>query len=127
MNQYASIITMGALVVAALAYLDGSWRRGNVEATKDLLEIARQERDILQDRADRLEGELAEQRERHQVQVAEAQTSIARLEGTVEQQRTEIESLRQLVMMEAVPPALVKAMETVGEKVASTIVKQLKP
>lgn len=124
-NVQIILLGLGVLIFA-LAYTWATWRRGKLMGTAQLLEIAEQERDLLRERSTRLEGELAEQRERHNDQINGAREDLAKLQGIVEQQRTEIEQLRKLVMLETVPTPLVTTMQQVADQVAERIIRELK-
>jgi hypothetical protein len=92
-------IAVGGIIVLALGYLFGTWRRGRNDAARETVGFAVSEVEILKISRTRLEAEVAQQR-----------SDIARLEGTVAQLRTENESLRNLVMMDTIPPALTVAL-----------------
>lgn len=93
------------ILVLGLGYLAGTWRRGRFDASREAMELAVNETEILKGRASRFELELRESRER-------CSQDIAHLQGTVEQLREENAGLRSLVMGETVPPALASAIAT---------------
>lgn len=110
------------VAVGAVAFVASSWRKGRNNA----LRVAHEELEVVSARAERLAKDLNDQRTRHEQQISSARADVAKLQGIVEQQRVEIEQLRQLVMMDTVPPPLIQAMQTVADQVASRIIAELK-
>jgi hypothetical protein len=102
--EWAGLLAVG---VVGLGYLIGSLIRGRNDARGNAIEVAVGEIEVLQASRERLEGDLRES-------TAKCAVDIARLEGVVGQLRDENHELRQLVMMENVPPVLVETMQAVA-------------
>jgi len=107
-EEYA---VLGGILLAGIGYAVGQWRRGKddarssaAQAIESTLGIANDELAVLRAARDRLSGELVEVR-----------GAVHRLEGIVEQLQNENRALRELVMLEAVPPALSSFLEGVAE------------
>lgn len=90
---------MIGLIAAGAGYALGQWRRGRDDRTSGVLEIANDELEVLKRARDRMSEELRDAGER-----------IAKLEAVAEQQQRENRSLRELVMLETIPPALQAAL-----------------
>ncbi len=100
--------TVGLLVLGA-GYLAGTWLRGRADADRSIVEAAAEEASVMRGRADRLDKDLREAREK-------CAQDIARLEGVVDQLREENARLQSLVMGETVPPALQNALQVVAQE-----------
>lgn len=104
LNHAADVaIILGAIVLGA-GYLLGQWRRGRDEGRSSALAIAESELDLLKASRDRMAGDLRAGNER-----------ITKLEAIVEQLQRENAALRELVMLETIPPALQSALEEAGK------------
>jgi predicted outer membrane protein len=91
-------VLLGVLLLG-VGYAVGQWRRGRNDATSSILEIANAEIEVLKAARERMSEELRDYA-----------AKIAKLEAVAEQQQRENRSLRELVMLEAVPPALQAAL-----------------
>lgn len=101
-----------AVAVLAIGWLMGSFQRGRSDAGHEAISIANEEIEVLKTARDRLTADLAETQSR----LTDATAAIAKLEGVVDQLRTENAELRKLVALEVVPPAMLDALkEVVGE------------
>jgi tRNA A-37 threonylcarbamoyl transferase component Bud32 len=115
-------IALGVALLMAGVYV--GIRRGQGEAlanTEKAFAVAEAERALYAKRAERLEGELAEQRTRHEAQITEARGELKRLEGVVERQSAELDQLRALVMLETVPDALRKALGATADDIVDRL------
>lgn len=105
-------LTIG-LIAAGIGYGFGQWRRGRHDQAAGVLAIANDELEVLKAARDRMGEELRVNRER-----------IAKLEAIAEQQQRENRALRELVMLETVPPALQAALSE-GAQTAAAAAERL--
>jgi hypothetical protein len=98
---------VAGLAAAGLGYALGQWRRGRTDHAAGVLEIANDELAVLKGARERMAADLAD-----------AHARIAKLEAIAEQQQRENRSLRELVMLETIPPALQAALEEGGRGAA---------
>lgn len=99
-----------ALIVVALGYLVGSWRRGARDAFKETVDLQAAEIATMRDLNARLTADAHA-----------CKDAISKLEGVVEQLRQENSELRALVMLEKVPPALVETLNRTTEVVMADV------
>lgn len=91
---------IGGILLAGAGYLFGSWRRSRDDSVNSALDVAASELDVLK---------VA--RERMAIELDEARARIGELEAIVEQLRREASALRELVILESLPPALTAALD----------------
>lgn len=99
-----------ALIVVGLGYLFGSWRRGLSDTWKET--VAAQEAEVTA---------LKIQNQRLTEESASLRSSLKKLEGVVEQLRAENAELRQLVMLERVPPALTETLSAMTRAIMEDV------
>lgn len=105
LNHAADLaVIIGAFILGA-GYLLGQLRRGRDESTTNALAIAADELELLKGSRDRMSAELRDTKD-----------TVAKLEGALEQLRRENQSLRELVMLDALPPALRTAIDTANDE-----------
>jgi len=104
---------VAGIFAAGAAYALGQWRRGRADHVSTALSIANDELDVLKGARDRMGAELRSSGER-----------ISALEAIVEQLRQENAALRELVMLESVPPALRAALAEHGETAAAIAARE---
>jgi hypothetical protein len=116
LSRATNVALVIGVLVLGVGYALGQFRRGKDERTSatiqrstEALNIAGSELDLLRARGDRLDSELSEAKER-----------IARLEAISDAQQRENATLRALVMLETIPPALQAALEETGRVVVGT-------
>lgn len=101
LGEYAALF---GVLILGLGYALGQWRRGRDDRESSALAIAADELELLKAARDRMAGELRDNA-----------AAIAKLEAIVEQLQRENKNLRDLVMLDSIPPALQAAMsEHVG-------------
>lgn len=102
-------VPLAVAAVLGLGWLMGSFQRGRKDATKDIVDIAQKELDILKASRDRLEEEFKSVS-------SKCKEDLARLDGMVLQLREENAELRKLVMLEKLPPPLAEALKGLAEQ-----------
>lgn len=109
LSRAANLAVILGVIFAGIGYAAGQWRRGRDDQRSAILGIANDELDLLKASRDRM---AAEARDRD--------TRIAKLEAIVEQLQRENGALRELVMLETIPPALEAALAETGRIVSDT-------
>jgi len=112
-----TVIVVG-IILAAVSYAYAQIRRGSISGTREAIDLANAEIDILKESRDRLQQELIQVREK-------AVKDIARLEGQVTQLVSENSELRKLIMLESVPPILVETLRKIAEETSSVIQSEM--
>lgn len=107
LNHAADLAVIAGAIILGVGYLMGQLRRGRDESTTSALAIASDELELLKGSRDRMAAELRDTKD-----------TVAKLEGALEQLRRENQSLRELVMLDALPPALRAAMDSANDQVA---------
>lgn len=109
-HSLAEWLPFAALLVVGFGYLMGSWRRGLADTWKETVDAQQVELSTLKTQNERLSDEAAS-----------LKSALKKLEGVVEQLRTENAELRQLVMLERVPPALTETLSTMTRAVMEDV------
>jgi len=113
-NFVLNIVTLVALLYLGRGYILNAAHRQEDESRDRTLAIQETEMKALSDSNDRLAADLSSVREK-------CAGDVAHLSGKVEQLQNENASLRQLVMLDKVPPAMIEAMQHVAGDVATSL------